>query len=542
MWTKTGSLTLNRYASPRRGDKDRKTWRVLVVLLLTIAALTFRPAYAQDAGQGDSDAYVEATVDNTNPYVGEEITYLFRYYEAVDAVRLPNILVGQPDYDAPEFANFWQEGDITQINYQQMVNNRLYNVSELHTTIFPTAAGDLEIPPAKLILDGGFSGRRVELHTLPVTVAVKPLPNADANLAATAVGDYTLTAQVDATSTVVDEPITLRLTLRGTGNIRLAPALPDIVMDGWRVLRQSSEIDVGPTYSLATDSTDSRIGGTVTAVYLLIPSQPGEYALPALEYPFFDPILGETRYALTNPIALSVSPGAGATTSQAAGQDADFPSPLSVPADASGEPAVAAADSSADTADEAAASQTEESTAEESDASVLNRDFDPIALMTPLVVSNLQRVADPLVGQTWYWTLWTLPVAAVGLAGWAAWRGQRTTLLQAQQHRARAGSDALRQMHGQHTASPADMVASAQHALLDFIGRKLNRPAGSMARASLAAELTGRGVDPSLVQRVVECMHLGDMARFSPTGVDALSAMQMQATVETTIRDLDKVL
>jgi hypothetical protein len=37
-------------------------------------------------------------------------------------------------------------------------------------------------------------------------------------------------------------------------------------------------------------------------------------------------------------------------------------------------------------------------------------------------------------------------------------------------------------------------------------------------------------------------MHMGDMARFSPAGVDTYSAMQMQATVEATIRDLDKVL
>ena len=128
------------------------------------------------------------------------------------------------------------------------------------------------------------------------------------------------------------------------------------------------------------------------------------------------------------------------------------------------------------------------------------------------------------------------------MAGWAAWRGQRVSQQQAKHQRARAGSDALRQMHGQHTATPAEMVSTAQRALLDFIGRKLNRSVATMPRNQLAAELTGRGVQLPLVHQVIECMHLGDLARFSPTGVDTYSAMQMQATVEATIRDLDKVL
>ena len=107
------------------------------------------PARAQIPSiSGDSDAYVEALVDRTDPWQGQQITYTFRYYEAVDALRLPGILVGQPDYEAPDFANFWQEGEIEQTNYQQTIGDRTYNVSELHTVLFPTAAGPVTIPPA----------------------------------------------------------------------------------------------------------------------------------------------------------------------------------------------------------------------------------------------------------------------------------------------------------------------------------------------------------------------------------------------------------
>lgn len=499
-------------------------------LILALALLPWQGAWAQvPVGAGDADAYVEAAVDKSAPYIGEELTYLFRYYEAVDALRLPNMLVGQPDYDAPEFANFWQEGEITQINYQQNVNNRLYNVSELHTTIFPTAAGDMTIPPAKLILDGGFSGRRVELSTLPVTVAVQALPGAGATMGAGAVGDYTIRAQVDSTETQVDEPITLQITLEGTGNIRLAPDLPTPQLDGWRVLDQGKEVTVQPRHSLSTDSSEPLIGGTRTVKYLLIPSEAGEFTLPAMEYLFFDPILGEVKGAFTEPITFQVSAAPGSVVQSAAAAPVDALAMSADPAAANaaaGEPAIAAAPMAMVAPNDAASD------------SFINVSAD----MAPLVVGTLRQATSPLTQQTWFWALWGLPIVAIGVAAWAAGQSSRAQVRKAKTQRARAGSDALRAMHGQHTASPADMVGAAQRALTDFLGRKLNQGIAALPRPTLAAMLVDKGVQPNLAQQVVDCMRMGDMARFSPAGVDAYSAMQMQATVEATIRDLDRVL
>ncbi|MEZ4560126.1 MAG: hypothetical protein R2854_27405 [Caldilineaceae bacterium] len=49
----------------------------------------------------NKDLFVEALVDNPNPYVGQQIKFIFRYYEAADALRPFAGLGGQPDYRPP---------------------------------------------------------------------------------------------------------------------------------------------------------------------------------------------------------------------------------------------------------------------------------------------------------------------------------------------------------------------------------------------------------------------------------------------------------
>jgi hypothetical protein len=55
--------------------------------------------------------FVEAEVDNPTPFIGEQVNYIFRFYEAFDAF-------GQPQYEAPTFTGFWTENQTDQSQYQ----------------------------------------------------------------------------------------------------------------------------------------------------------------------------------------------------------------------------------------------------------------------------------------------------------------------------------------------------------------------------------------------------------------------------------------
>lgn len=482
--------------------------------LVTLAWSVSAPLhlYAQDdlvPPSGDAEAFVEATVDVANPYVGQQIIYVFKYYEAVNANVLPGLLSGQPDYEAPEFSNFWKEGEVEQTSYQEERNGRTYNVSELHTTIFPTLAGQLTIGPARLLLSDLPGLVQRQLQTLPVTINVQPVPAGAPTGFTGAVGTYTLGAQVDRLSTTVGEPIRLVLTVGGVGNITMAPEPQLPSLDTWRVVQDTVE---------STPSVDANgvVGGVKSVSYLLFPNQAGSSTLPAIEYPFFDPQTGSFRSALTTPIALEVEAVAN-------------PSP--------------AAQSPADAA--AAAPVAEEAAAQKSAAESAADPAAQAGLMPLLQVpARLRMAVAPLAGQPWYWVLWLLPLAAVALAGWKTLGERRGQHRRTANPGKSAAQDALRSLAAEpaRPLSPADQCGRAQRTLLDYLNLKLGQPVTGRTRPALAAQLAGKGVPAQLTERVLTFLRLGDGVRYSPATVDAHMAAQMQQQVEALIRDLDKVI
>ena len=467
-----------------------------VALLTLITPAATSTAHAQiPAPSGDSDTFVEATVDKVNPSQGEQITYIFRYYQAVDGLQLPGMLVGQPDYEAPEFSNFWAEGEIEQSSTQTQLNGRTYNVSELRTHIFPTAAGIITVEPARLILYG-FPGEpdRV-LETLPVAIAARALPDGAPASFAGAIGDYRLTANVDRTTATSTEPITLQLRLVGEGNVRMAPApfLPDL--PGWRVQERANAVQI--------EVVDGKVRGTRTIDLLLLPGDNAtSLTLPPIEYSFYNPASGIYASALSDPIALTLLDGTGAPVA----------------------PLAPSAKALVNTA-----------------ANVQAAPADPVANPTPAYTLMAAPAALSMATQAatspWFWALWLLPLGALAV-GWVGLRSARdATVRRAARKRTHAGSDALRALHGE--SSPA----AAQKVLDEYLTRALGRPVGGLTRTGRASLLAEWGVTEPLVVRVDACYSLAEQARFSPgDALDPAESGPMQSTVEALIRDLDPLL
>ncbi len=79
--------------------------------------------------------FIEAEVDNPNPYQGEQVIYTFRFYQAES-------LFDQPEYQPPSFSGFWsEEQSEDQTNYTTEAAGRAYRVTELQTVLFPTGGG-----------------------------------------------------------------------------------------------------------------------------------------------------------------------------------------------------------------------------------------------------------------------------------------------------------------------------------------------------------------------------------------------------------------
>ncbi len=437
---------------------------------------------------GNQELFVEASVDNPEPYVGEQITYSFRFYEAADSMRVSSLFMDQPGYNPPALTGFWSEGEIENETYRVSLNGRIYTVTELRSQLFPTAAGDVTIDPAQLTIPGFGFQRGGVLQSEPVALTVQPLPAGAPATFTGAVGQFDLRAELDTQQTQLDEPVIASVTLAGWGNVGTAgdPVWPEA--DGWRTFTGDATVD--------TLIQDGRVGGTRIYEHTLIPTQAGDLRVPALEYTYFDPTTQEYRTISTESYAVAVAPGPnGEMTS-----------------------AVAAVANEGD-------SEADETTAT----------LQPMALPAALSMSQA-----PMTSQPWYWGLWALPVAT--LAGGLAFRQRQAYQLRNADaiRRSKAHKEAKRALAKLPDGNDSKASAKAGRILTDYLSVKLGQSVGGSTADDLAATLRARGVDPALSAEVQRFLNAIEASRYSPAAGTA--ATDLRTEVGLLINQLDASL
>lgn len=293
--TQTGELTIGAISV----EIDGQTYTTEPITVQVSAGSAPPASTAPDSGQppvsapatlSGQDFFVEAAVDNPTPYVGQQIVYRFRFYQAIE-------LFNQPQYQAPTFTGFWNQQQPDQTQYTTQAANRPYRVTELRVLLYPTTAGEITIEPARLTIPGDFFSPGVELKTEPVTVQVQSLPpNAPVDFNG-AVGQFEIAATVGPAQVKVNEPVTLRVKLTGAGNIEKLPPPVWPELPGWRSFE-----------SKAVTTTSDQIGGSSEYERLMVPGSPGQFTIPAIRYTYFDPATGQYQTIQTAPLPVSVSP------------------------------------------------------------------------------------------------------------------------------------------------------------------------------------------------------------------------------------------
>ncbi|WP_044412335.1 BatD family protein [Thiomicrospira microaerophila] len=147
---------------------------------LTIPAFSVERAQSQPiqisvspASQRTDDfriSFIEAEVDNPNPYVQSQVIYTLRYYHLGSLVR--------GSINPPQFDTMISERLQNQRSFERRVQGRVYRVYEWVYAIYPQASGELIIPPQS------FEGRLLyersirldEQTSEPITLNVKPIP------------------------------------------------------------------------------------------------------------------------------------------------------------------------------------------------------------------------------------------------------------------------------------------------------------------------------------------------------------------------------
>lgn len=432
---------------------------------------------APDTLQGQ-DFFVEAELDNSAPYLGQQVVYIFRLYQGVN-------FLGQPDYEPPPFVDFWSQTTLSQPRYNTTAAGRNYLVTEIRTALFPVNIGPVTIAPAKLVIPGGLLKPDTVLETKPVTVNVRSLPEgapADFN---GAVGQFEIRAQPSETEAKVNEPITLVLEIEGAGNIEVLaePSLPEL--PDWRIFDSQASTKVGVQ--------DDVVQGVRRFERLIVPGKAGDLTIPSISFSYFDPKANKYRTAATDPLSISVLLNEAETPLSVAGHGSDSQAAI----------AFAAGD---------------------------------IRHIKP-VPTSLNNMETSIASSPLYWSCWIiLPAMAAG--GVWIWQQRRERLLADSVYARRRKARRIAQKTLAGVRPDGDIYAAAHRALLGYLSDKLNRPTIGLTCESLLDLLKEFRVEPTLIERVHSALTQIEIGRFAP--VEDAETQALVAGTRKLIADLEK--
>jgi len=272
---------------------------------------------SQSVDLGGDNLFLRVEMSKQNVFRGEQIIATVKLYAD------PNIPIsGFDEVNLPTYEGFYtQDIEIpNQINFtREVYNNRIYQVGVLKKTVlFPQQNGTITVNPFSMTLlvqqrvrprsffDDFFSGVqtvRTTLTSSAVRVNVKDLPTQPANFYG-GVGNFNISSELSAEDVTTNDAVTLKLTINGTGNLRLIRN-PE--------LKLPSDFEVyDPRSTENVRATDNGVSGTKTVEYLFQPRFEGEYTIPSISFAFFNPASGTYETLSTREYTLRVEKGTGA--------------------------------------------------------------------------------------------------------------------------------------------------------------------------------------------------------------------------------------
>ncbi len=440
------------------------------------------PAETQ-SGRGRRN-FLRVQSNKTKAYVGDEIAVEWLLY----------LTERQDKYGTtaePRTDGFWVE-DRTPANphaglslTEQAYEGRTYLVAPLmKKALFPLHPGRLTISPLESEISRvdffGATLRTERLKTEPLTIEVLPLPTAGQppRFDASAVGHFTLRAEVDRDRVNVGEAVTLKLAVSGQGNLRklAAPALPPL--SGWKTYEPKVSVTLDP---------GERVAGTKVVEYLLLPERAGVTTIPPFTLAFFDPERGTYGSEKSNPLRIEVS----ADGSQPAG----------------------AHPASAATGTVASAS------AAPGGENVLALDIRPLrnrpTLRRDLGVSFYQSHGLPAVV--------VLPPLALALTAFIAFARERLSKETEGTRRRKLRRLARRRLRTAELHLREGRLAQAfgeiERVLREFLTGKLGTQIAGLSWDELRSTLAQAGLAPGLVDATLAALEDCDRVRFSPGSV-----------------------
>jgi len=362
-------------------------------------------------------------------------------------------------------------------------NGRQYKtVTWSQYVMFPQITGKLSIPsitfngivvqqnryvdPFEAFFNGGSGYTEVKKQiTAPgVEIQVDPLPDRPAGFSG-GVGRLNVKAEIDKTELKANDPVTLKVTVSGVGNLQLLKQ-PNV--------KFPKDFDVyDPKTTDKTRLTTNGVEGSVIYEFLAVPRHQGKFEIPALEYIYYDTQTREYKTLTTDAFQLDVAKGEGGESSIQ-----DF--------------------------------------TRQEDVQMLAKDIRHIKLGS----AHQQREGEHFFASTLYWALMALLVLIFATL-FVVFRQRAISNADVVKMRAgRANKVATKRLKKaarlMQENKPNEFYDEALRALWGYVGDKLNISVEQLSRENIAERLTNRHVDEQTVGQFIEAIDECEFERYAP--------------------------
>lgn len=448
------------------------------------------------------DLFITVTANKKRVFEQEAILLTYKVYSLVNLTQLAG---NMPDLDGfhTQEIPLPQQKSMTMEHF----NGRNYGtVVWRQYLLFPQRSGKLKVPAVEFEglvvqqnaaidpIDAFFNGADLTTEVKKKIVApgmeiqVDPLPDRPANFSG-AVGQFSIeSALIPEQELKSNDALTLRLTVSGTGNMKLLTA-PKV----------NFPKDFEAYDPKVTDNTRlerNGVTGNKVFEYIAVPRYKGDYEIPAVEFCYFDPQSKSYKTIKTQPYKIKVAQGNSRPASDAAAQK---------------------------------------------ELELLNSDIRYIKSGD----ADLQPVEDLFFGSASYWTsLAVLLILLIAISAFLRVQGKNRQNV-ARMKGKRANSVATKRLKAARKLLEKQQADSFYEevlkALWGYVSDKLTIPVAELNKENIQQRLMEHNVEDTLAIRFNDVLNACEFARFAPGDPQATMDKIYQDAVAV-ISELENVI
>lgn len=281
---------------------------------INVTAATEQPRDPNDSQiSADDNLYLVADISNTNPYINQPITAVYKLYFSYN-IGITN----WKELSKPKYNDFWSQNiDIKQLVAEEgMFKGEKYRYIVLKKVIlYPQKSGKLVIEPLSLDIDVQLPTNRRDVFGRVIvtqgdkrvsagakTINVRPLPESGKPIDFTgAVGKFDFKAIPSKTTLKNGESLDLVVSATGTGNLKLFTLPKPEVPNALEMY--------DPVHDEKVNTPLSGMTGKISDSYTIIPQYKGDYVIKPMHFSYFDLESGSYKTISSSEIKIKVLDG-----------------------------------------------------------------------------------------------------------------------------------------------------------------------------------------------------------------------------------------